>query len=111
MVPRTEATSSNASWPAVKNLPSFTVNPVICPPAPGAPPRTPGSVCAKLALANINAANEIVIGPPGDTCGIHVSSLKFLEIAGFPYFSAKLQTETYHANEESINEKTCLRLA
>src|SRR6185295_17119504 len=77
IVPSTEATSANASWPELKNLPSFTVNPGIAPPAPAAPPRTPGSVCARVMAANANTPNEILSEPFRDTCGIHVSSELF----------------------------------
>src|SRR6476620_8329335 len=46
IVPLTDETSLNASKPVAKNFPSISDNPVIGPPAPAAPVRTPGSVCA-----------------------------------------------------------------
>src|SRR5262245_3996743 len=45
MVPWTDCFSKKASLPASKNLPSLVVSPAIAPPAPGGPPRTPGSDC------------------------------------------------------------------
>src|SRR5713101_8647168 len=49
IVPLTESTSWKASKPASKNLLSLTVKPGIAAPAPGAPPRTPGSVAVNWA--------------------------------------------------------------
>ena len=47
MVPETELTSLKFPWAEVKAASCVTFRPGSGPPAPGAPPRTPGSTCAK----------------------------------------------------------------
>lgn len=72
------------------------------PPAPGAPPRTPGSLCAKVVTANASIPNEHLIGRFRDPCG----SVELLFPRGiYP------QTGKYHVGVRIFNEKSFVELA
>src|SRR5213593_4332783 len=62
--PWTDWTSSNSSWPAEKNARSSVFRPRIDPPAPGEPPRTPGSLAGDTAGRSGTAGTCPIAVPP-----------------------------------------------